>query len=142
MSLASSHLDSLLDDATAPAIDITMFFPPLTEMSRYRTAHRWMRDDDCQHCFCCRHFDGGETDSSMDIHVGWHNIELLRMTHAVRNVWYPLLDDGWKRRFHISRYLCAPTSFFCFTISVVVSVVPWSLISTVVNMVTMWILVT
>lgn len=33
------------------------------------------------------------------------------MTHAVRIVWYPLVDNGWNRRFHVSRYLCAPTSF-------------------------------
>lgn len=51
MTLTSSYLDSLLVDATAPAIDITVFFSPLNEMSRYRTGHSWVRDDDFEHRF-------------------------------------------------------------------------------------------
>lgn len=47
----------------------------------------------------------------MDIHVGWHNIEIFGMTYDDRNVWYPLVVNNWNQRLHVSRYLCAPTSY-------------------------------
>lgn len=111
MNLALNYLTLLLADPDAPPIDIQAFFPPLTEMSHYRTDHRWVRDHQFEHRFRFPHFDGGKTEASMNIHVVWNNIELLGMTYKDRNVWSTLVDDGWNRRLHVSRYLCAPPSF-------------------------------
>lgn len=111
MTLSEPNLASLLTNYNSPPIDVREVFPPLNDMTHYRTAHRWVRDDDFEHRFRCRHYDSGATDGAMDIHVGWHNIELLEMTYGHRKMWYPLVDQGCNHRIHVSRYLCAPTSF-------------------------------
>lgn len=86
MTLAAPYFTSLLADPDGPPIDIRDLFPPLTQMSRYCTAHCWVRDDDFEHRFRCRHLEGGAADASMEIHVDWHNIELLGMTYSDRNI--------------------------------------------------------
>lgn len=103
MTLAFPFLDTLLTDANDPTIDIRAFVPPLTDMTRYHTAHSWVRYEYFENRFRCRHHESGANDAAMDIHVGWHKIELLGMNHDDRNFWYPLVVDDSNLRLLVSR---------------------------------------
>lgn len=69
MTLVRPFLDTVATDEDPTPIDVRQYFPPLTSMTRYCMAHLWFIDDDIEHRFRCRHYDGGTHDAAVEIHV-------------------------------------------------------------------------
>ena len=72
----------------------------------FREEYLWVRDYDTEQRLSCRYFVSGR--DSVDLAVGWHNVEFHAMLQAVLDDCFPIITKAWNEHFLLARYLCVP----------------------------------